>query len=81
MLYLFYGPFCTWLISLIGLYFGFNVWFNHSMGMMVKPGNLKDYYLPEDSKSEEKRMKEDVLQHKNAISDGNDLKTLLKYSH
>jgi hypothetical protein len=51
------------------------------MGMMVKPGNLKDFYCPEETKTEDRLRKDDVIKHKSAVDIGGDMKILLKHSH
>ncbi|CAI2374928.1 unnamed protein product [Moneuplotes crassus] len=81
MIYRNYGPFQTWLMSIFGLYLAFNIWFNHLMGMMIRPGNLKDYYLNYATKEQDLRRKEDVLRHKTESDSGTDMKSLLKHSH
>lgn len=80
MLYLYYGPMAAWAITTLGFWFVVNIWFNHSLGMTVKPGWLKDFYLTEETKSEVKMRKEDILHHKNEKT-GNDLSSLMKHSY
>ena len=81
LLYLLYGPITAWFISISGLYLAMNVWFNHSLGMMVKPGNLKDFYYPELSQEDDKMRKEDVKRHRTIQSSCSDLSSLMKFSH
>ncbi|CAI2375235.1 unnamed protein product [Moneuplotes crassus] len=81
LMYVYYGSVVCFLITLFGLFLVFNIWFNHSMGMMIRPGCLKDFYIPEESPEEQQRKRLDVQKHKREFDCGKDMKQLLEYSH
>ena len=81
IIYINHGVLSTYLLTIFALYLVVSVWFNHSMGMMIKPGKLSDYYFPNESRQEKLNRKEDVSHHKKTVVSGGDLKILMRYSH
>ena len=81
VIYTVHGTLYSWLSTTFGLYLVLGIWFNHSMGMSIKPGFLRDYYLPEET-SEEKEMRiHDIKRHKDIEPFGEDMKILMEFAH
>ena len=81
VIYTVHGTLYSWLSTTFGLYLVLGIWFNHSMGMSIKPGFLRDYYLPEETSEEKEIRIHDIKRHKNIEPFGEDMKILMEFAH
>ena len=81
IIYLFYGNLVSWIATMYGLYLVICITVNHFLGMIVKPGWLKDYYFLNESKEEKEMRHTDNQRHRLIMPNSSDMAMLMKYSH
>ena len=81
IIYLLNGMLFSWTSIVFGGYLAISLWFNHSMGMWIKPGCLEDYYFPEETKEERDMRIQDINKLKNIKIISSDMKKLMQFAH